>query len=141
VSEEIEEFLLEKYPVIPEDNVELVEDKKKKGAGAGGWWMNNRDIGFRYGGEGIWVKKEMGSDPNERTNGHLKMGFCCIYIVPFSWVQFRSGIYSHKQNNKTNLNTKRLSHKTSIHPLPKGQINSSSSKPSPQHPLPQPEQA
>jgi density-regulated protein DRP1 len=36
VSEEIEEFLLEKYPVIPEDNVELVEDKKKKGAGAGG---------------------------------------------------------------------------------------------------------
>jgi density-regulated protein len=35
VSEEIEEFLLEKYPVIPEDNIELVEDKKKKGAGAG----------------------------------------------------------------------------------------------------------
>ncbi|KAH6723614.1 translation initiation factor SUI1 [Leptodontidium sp. 2 PMI_412] len=34
VSEEIEEFLLEKYPVIPEDNVELTEDKKKK-AGAG----------------------------------------------------------------------------------------------------------
>ena len=34
VSEEIEEFLLEKYPVIPEDNIELVEDKKKK-AGAG----------------------------------------------------------------------------------------------------------
>jgi len=30
VSEEIEEFLLEKYPVIPEDNIELVEDKKKK---------------------------------------------------------------------------------------------------------------
>lgn len=36
VSEEIEEFLLEKYKVIPEDNIELVEDKKKKGAGAGG---------------------------------------------------------------------------------------------------------
>ncbi len=34
VSEEIEEFLLEKYPVIPEDNYELIEDKKKK-AGAG----------------------------------------------------------------------------------------------------------
>ncbi|EKD20963.1 hypothetical protein LZ554_002965 [Drepanopeziza brunnea f. sp. 'monogermtubi'] len=32
VSEEIEEFLLEKYPVIPEDNIELVEDKKKKAA-------------------------------------------------------------------------------------------------------------
>ncbi|KAG9243533.1 translation machinery-associated protein 22 [Calycina marina] len=30
VSDEIEEFLLEKYPVIPEDNIELVEDKKKK---------------------------------------------------------------------------------------------------------------
>jgi density-regulated protein DRP1 len=36
VSEEIEEFLLEKYPVIPEDNIELVEDKKKKASGAGG---------------------------------------------------------------------------------------------------------
>ena len=36
VSEEIEEFLLEKYDVIPEDNIELVEDKKKKGSGAGG---------------------------------------------------------------------------------------------------------
>jgi len=36
VSEEIEEFLLEKWgELIPEDNVELVEDKKKKGAGAG----------------------------------------------------------------------------------------------------------
>ncbi|KAK2629182.1 hypothetical protein QTJ16_000002 [Diplocarpon rosae] len=36
VSEEIEEFLLEKYPVIPEDNIELVENKKKKaGTGAG----------------------------------------------------------------------------------------------------------
>ncbi|KAL2070985.1 hypothetical protein VTL71DRAFT_14011 [Oculimacula yallundae] len=35
VSEEIEEFLMEKYPVIPEDNYELIEDKKKKtGAGA-----------------------------------------------------------------------------------------------------------
>lgn len=37
VSEEIEEFLLDKYKgVIPEDNIELVEDKKKKGSGAGG---------------------------------------------------------------------------------------------------------
>ncbi|CAG8959975.1 hypothetical protein HYFRA_00012692 [Hymenoscyphus fraxineus] len=37
VSEEIEEFLLEKYPLIPEDNIELVEDKKKKkDTGAGG---------------------------------------------------------------------------------------------------------
>lgn len=37
VSEEIEEFLLEKWgDVIPEDNVELVEDKKKKGAAAPG---------------------------------------------------------------------------------------------------------
>lgn len=37
VSDEIEEFLLEKYgDTIPEDNIELVEDKKKKGAGAGG---------------------------------------------------------------------------------------------------------
>jgi density-regulated protein DRP1 len=37
VSEEIEEFLLEKYSVIPEDNVELVDDKKKKkDTGAGG---------------------------------------------------------------------------------------------------------
>ncbi|TVY71226.1 Translation machinery-associated protein [Lachnellula suecica] len=36
VSEEIEEFLLEKYSVIPQDNIELVEDKKKKkDAGAG----------------------------------------------------------------------------------------------------------
>jgi density-regulated protein DRP1 len=36
VSDEIEEFLLEKYAdLIPEDNIELVEDKKKKGAGAG----------------------------------------------------------------------------------------------------------
>jgi density-regulated protein DRP1 len=30
VSGEIEEFLLEKYKDIPEDNIELVEDKKKK---------------------------------------------------------------------------------------------------------------
>ncbi|KAH8592047.1 translation initiation factor SUI1 [Bisporella sp. PMI_857] len=37
VSDEIEEFLLEKYKVIPEDNIELVEDKKKKkDTGAGG---------------------------------------------------------------------------------------------------------
>ena len=37
VSEEIEEFLLEKYAgAVPEDNIELVEDKKKKGSGAGG---------------------------------------------------------------------------------------------------------
>ncbi|KAL2130511.1 hypothetical protein VTI74DRAFT_6323 [Chaetomium olivicolor] len=33
VSGEIEEFLLEKYKEIPEDNIELVEDKKKKAAG------------------------------------------------------------------------------------------------------------
>ncbi|KAK4142649.1 translation machinery-associated protein 22 [Dichotomopilus funicola] len=32
VSGEIEEFLLEKYKDIPEDNIELVEDKKKKGS-------------------------------------------------------------------------------------------------------------
>ncbi len=32
VSDEIEEFLLEKYPVIPEDNIELVESKVKKGS-------------------------------------------------------------------------------------------------------------
>ncbi|EXF79619.1 translation machinery-associated protein 22 [Colletotrichum fioriniae PJ7] len=32
VSDEIEEFLLEKYKEIPEDNIELVEDKKKKAA-------------------------------------------------------------------------------------------------------------
>ena len=36
VSEEIEEFLLEKWAdVIPADNVELVEDKKKKSAASG----------------------------------------------------------------------------------------------------------
>jgi density-regulated protein DRP1 len=34
VSDEIEEFLLEKYKEIPEDNIELVEDKKK-GSGGG----------------------------------------------------------------------------------------------------------
>ncbi|KAJ9157786.1 Translation machinery-associated protein 22 [Pleurostoma richardsiae] len=33
VSDDIEEFLLEKYKQIPEDNIELVEDKKKKGSG------------------------------------------------------------------------------------------------------------
>lgn len=32
VSDEIEEFLLEKYKDIPEDHIELVEDKKKKKA-------------------------------------------------------------------------------------------------------------
>ena len=36
VSEEIEEFLVERYEVIPEGNIELVEDKKKKSSGAGG---------------------------------------------------------------------------------------------------------
>ncbi|KAH8820299.1 translation machinery-associated protein 22 [Xylogone sp. PMI_703] len=35
VSDEIEEFLLDKYKEIPEDNIELIEDKKK-GSGAGG---------------------------------------------------------------------------------------------------------
>ncbi|KAK0751721.1 translation initiation factor SUI1 [Schizothecium vesticola] len=35
VSGEIEEFLLEKYKDIPEDNIELVEDKKKKASAAG----------------------------------------------------------------------------------------------------------
>jgi density-regulated protein len=36
VSEEIEEFLVENYEgKVPEDNIELVEDKKKKGSGAG----------------------------------------------------------------------------------------------------------
>lgn len=35
VSDEIEEFLLEKYKdTIPEDNIELVDDKKKKGSTA-----------------------------------------------------------------------------------------------------------
>jgi density-regulated protein DRP1 len=36
VSDEIEEFLLDNYKVIPEDNIELVEDKKKKKDTAGG---------------------------------------------------------------------------------------------------------
>lgn len=34
VSDEIEEFLLEKYKQIPEDNIEFVDDKKKKKAEA-----------------------------------------------------------------------------------------------------------
>ncbi|KAI0141351.1 translation machinery-associated protein 22 [Pestalotiopsis sp. NC0098] len=34
VSDEIEEFLLEKYKDIPEDNIELVDDKAKKKAAA-----------------------------------------------------------------------------------------------------------
>lgn len=32
VSDEIHDFLLEKYKEVPEDNIELVEDKKKKKA-------------------------------------------------------------------------------------------------------------
>ena len=36
VSDEIEEFLLDNYKVIPEDNIQLVEDKKKKKDTAGG---------------------------------------------------------------------------------------------------------
>ncbi|KAI9743493.1 MAG: Translation machinery-associated protein 22 [Claussenomyces sp. TS43310] len=35
VSDEIEEFLLDKYKEIPEDNIELIEDKKKKKEGGG----------------------------------------------------------------------------------------------------------
>lgn len=34
VSDEIEEFLLEKYKAIPEENIELVDDKAKKKAAA-----------------------------------------------------------------------------------------------------------
>ncbi|PHH59701.1 hypothetical protein CDD81_2647 [Ophiocordyceps australis] len=34
VSDEVEEFLIEKYKEIPEDNIELVDDKKKKKAAA-----------------------------------------------------------------------------------------------------------
>ncbi|PMB73201.1 Translation machinery-associated protein 22 [Beauveria bassiana] len=34
VSDELEEFILEKYKEIPEDNIELVDDKKKKKAAA-----------------------------------------------------------------------------------------------------------
>jgi density-regulated protein len=36
VSDEIEEFLLEKYKEIPEDNIELIEDRKKKAAPSSG---------------------------------------------------------------------------------------------------------
>ncbi|RKF65514.1 Translation machinery-associated protein 22 [Golovinomyces cichoracearum] len=35
LSEEIEEFILEKYSVIPGDNIELIEDMKKKNGGSG----------------------------------------------------------------------------------------------------------
>lgn len=39
VSDDLEEFLNEKYPQIPEDNIELIDDKKNKkkeaAAGAG----------------------------------------------------------------------------------------------------------
>ncbi len=35
ISDEIEEFLLSKYKDIPEDNIELVDDKTKKKASAG----------------------------------------------------------------------------------------------------------
>lgn len=35
VSDELHDFLLEKYKEIPEDNIELVDDKKKKKATAG----------------------------------------------------------------------------------------------------------
>lgn len=35
VSDELQEFLLEKYKDIPEDNIEFVDDKKKKKATAG----------------------------------------------------------------------------------------------------------
>ncbi|KAK3191555.1 Translation machinery-associated protein 22 [Lecanicillium sp. MT-2017a] len=34
VSDELEEFILEKYKEIPEDNIEFVDDKKKKAAAA-----------------------------------------------------------------------------------------------------------
>ncbi|KAJ2971372.1 hypothetical protein NQ176_g7722 [Zarea fungicola] len=34
VSDELEEFILEKYKEIPEDNIELIDDKKKKKAAA-----------------------------------------------------------------------------------------------------------
>lgn len=34
VSMELEEFLIEKYKEIPEDHIELVEDKKKKKGGS-----------------------------------------------------------------------------------------------------------
>jgi hypothetical protein len=35
VSDEIEEFLMDNYKVIPEDNIELIESKVKKSSGAG----------------------------------------------------------------------------------------------------------
>ncbi len=35
ISDEIEEFLLSKYKDIPDDNIELVDDKSKKKAAAG----------------------------------------------------------------------------------------------------------
>ncbi len=35
ISDEIEEFLLSKYKDIPEDNIELVDEKAKKKASAG----------------------------------------------------------------------------------------------------------
>jgi translation initiation factor 1 (eIF-1/SUI1) len=31
---EIEDFIVETYSEVPGDNIELIEDKKKKGAGA-----------------------------------------------------------------------------------------------------------
>lgn len=34
VSDEIEEFLLEKYKDIPEDHIEFIDEKKKKAAAA-----------------------------------------------------------------------------------------------------------
>lgn len=34
VSDELEEFILEKYKEIPADNIEFVDDKKKKKAAA-----------------------------------------------------------------------------------------------------------
>lgn len=36
LSEDIEEWLGEHYPDVPEDNIELVEDKKKKKDASGG---------------------------------------------------------------------------------------------------------
>jgi len=32
VSDEMRDFIVEKYPIVPEDNIELVDDKKKKKA-------------------------------------------------------------------------------------------------------------
>lgn len=34
VSDELEEFILEKYKEIPEDNIEFIDEKKKKKAAA-----------------------------------------------------------------------------------------------------------